>query len=88
MKKKVLLILLVVVVLISVVVIFIFNDRKVQPFVYKDLVILESPLPEAQISSPLLIKGKARGQWFFDFEKRQSFRFARTRRRAGNYSVV
>lgn len=33
---------------------------------YKDLVILESPLPEEIVTSPLVIKGQARGTWFFE----------------------
>jgi hypothetical protein len=33
---------------------------------YKDLVILNSPLKEERISSPLIIRGKARGTWFFE----------------------
>jgi len=33
---------------------------------YKDLVILESPLPEEVITNPLVIKGQARGTWFFE----------------------
>ena len=63
MKKKVLLGLLAVIAIGAVV---IFSDRKIQPFVYKDLVILETPLPEAQVVSPLVIKGEARGNWFFE----------------------
>ncbi len=31
-----------------------------------DLIVLDSPLPKAQISSPLTITGKARGNWFFE----------------------
>ena len=31
-----------------------------------DLIILDSPLPGANISSPLTIKGQARGTWFFE----------------------
>jgi len=31
-----------------------------------DLIMLESPLPGAKISSPLTIKGRARGTWFFE----------------------
>lgn len=31
-----------------------------------DLIILDSPLPGAMISSPLTIKGRARGTWFFE----------------------
>ncbi|HEY4495911.1 MAG TPA: Gmad2 immunoglobulin-like domain-containing protein [Candidatus Paceibacterota bacterium] len=64
MKKIILLGLLTVIVLVGTLAIF--TDRKAKPFVYKDLVILESPLPEAQVQSPLVIKGKARGNWFFE----------------------
>lgn len=31
-----------------------------------DLIQVESPRPNAEISSPLIIKGKARGTWFFE----------------------
>ena len=31
-----------------------------------DLIFLDSPLPRANISSPLTIKGRARGTWFFE----------------------
>ncbi len=31
-----------------------------------DLILLDSPLPGAHISSPLTIKGQARGTWFFE----------------------
>ncbi len=33
---------------------------------YKDMVVVETPLPESRISSPLTIRGKARGNWFFE----------------------
>jgi len=33
---------------------------------YKDLIKLESPTPNGEISSPLMIKGEARGVWFFE----------------------
>lgn len=64
MNKKVLLGLAAAIVLLGTVAIF--SDRKAKPFVYKDLVILETPLPEARVVSPLVIKGKARGFWFFE----------------------
>ncbi|MFZ3011843.1 MAG: Gmad2 immunoglobulin-like domain-containing protein [Minisyncoccia bacterium] len=32
----------------------------------KDLIRLETPIPNGTITSPLLIKGKARGNWFFE----------------------
>ena len=35
-------------------------------FVYKDLVKLEIPKPNDLISSPLKVKGEARGFWFFE----------------------
>lgn len=31
-----------------------------------DLIVLESPLPDAVVESPLTITGKARGTWFFE----------------------
>jgi len=31
-----------------------------------DLIVLESPLPESTITSPLIITGQARGYWFFE----------------------
>jgi hypothetical protein len=31
-----------------------------------DLIIVESPRPQAQVASPLVIKGKARGNWYFE----------------------
>ncbi|MBU4480103.1 Gmad2 immunoglobulin-like domain-containing protein [Patescibacteria group bacterium] len=31
-----------------------------------DLIILETPQPEQEITSPLVIKGEARGNWFFE----------------------
>lgn len=34
--------------------------------VYKDLIEIYSPLPEGEISSPLKITGRARGNWFFE----------------------
>ncbi|KKR14678.1 MAG: hypothetical protein UT42_C0021G0002 [Candidatus Falkowbacteria bacterium GW2011_GWA2_39_24] len=34
--------------------------------IYKDLVRLETPQPETIITSPLVIKGEARGTWFFE----------------------
>lgn len=32
----------------------------------EDFIVLETPLKGANISSPLTIRGKARGQWFFE----------------------
>ena len=33
---------------------------------HADIIILDSPLPNATVNSPLLITGKARGSWFFE----------------------
>ncbi len=38
-----------------------------QPKAQKDnLIVVDMPLPNAQVSSPLIIKGQARGNWFFE----------------------
>ncbi len=34
--------------------------------VYKDLIRVDAPLPESVVSSPLVIRGAARGNWFFE----------------------
>lgn len=31
-----------------------------------DVIVLDSPLPQAVISTPLILSGKARGSWFFE----------------------
>ena len=36
------------------------------PSVYKDLLVVETPIVEASIDSPLEISGQARGNWFFE----------------------
>lgn len=33
---------------------------------YKDLIRVDYPAPEAKVSSPLQIKGEARGNWYFE----------------------
>lgn len=40
--------------------------REDSPVVYKDLIYISSPKAEGKISSPLTIKGEARGMWFFE----------------------
>jgi len=35
-------------------------------YAYKDFVKVSAPLPESVITSPLTIKGEARGVWFFE----------------------
>lgn len=37
-----------------------------QSLVYKDLVKVESPLVNTKISSPVVVKGEARGYWYFE----------------------
>ncbi len=45
-------------------------DEKIpvleEPASKDDLIVLETPLPNASITSPLTIRGKARGSWFFE----------------------
>jgi len=36
------------------------------PLVYKDLVTLDAPMPEQTVRSPLVVRGKARGPWYFE----------------------
>lgn len=36
------------------------------PATKDDMIVVESPLPRATVSSPILIKGKARGNWYFE----------------------
>lgn len=33
---------------------------------YKDLIRVDTPLPESTVSSPLTVRGAARGNWFFE----------------------
>ena len=42
------------------------NYKKSEPSQYKDLVTLISPTEGDYISSPVIIEGKARGNWFFE----------------------
>jgi hypothetical protein len=44
------------------------EEIEEEPFLEnkEDLIILENPQPETNISSPLTITGKARGNWFFE----------------------
>jgi len=37
-----------------------------QPVQYKDVVYIERPLPNTQVKSPLLVSGRARGNWYFE----------------------
>lgn len=64
--KKIILILIILIILIFV---FNFYQRYLTLKKIKDaknLIIIESPKPYEKIESPLLIKGKARGQFFFE----------------------
>lgn len=40
--------------------------EEIQSVEYKNLVRLFEPLPHTRISSPLIIRGEARGNWFFE----------------------
>ncbi|MFH0834237.1 MAG: Gmad2 immunoglobulin-like domain-containing protein [Patescibacteria group bacterium] len=42
------------------------DEPIAQPATKDDLIRLDSPLAESTISSPLVIKGAARGNWFFE----------------------
>lgn len=42
------------------------EPKSVEVNKYKDLVIIDSPLPESSITSPIKIKGRARGPWYFE----------------------
>lgn len=42
------------------------GDNTPESVVYKDLIRVERPLPEDVVSSPLVIEGEARGNWFFE----------------------
>lgn len=42
------------------------EDKVSLPITYNDLVILESPTQGQILTSPVQIKGKARGSWFFE----------------------
>lgn len=44
----------------------IMNNKSEEKFFYKDLIVLDSPLPSDKIKSPLVVKGRARGNWFFE----------------------
>src|SRR3989344_3758250 len=37
-----------------------------EPAVYKDLIMVTSPLPRERVESPLIISGLARGNWYFE----------------------
>lgn len=42
------------------------GEKKNEQFIYKDEIVLFNPLPGKSISSPLQLRGKARGSWFFE----------------------
>jgi hypothetical protein len=42
------------------------TPTPVSPASKDDLIVLDTPLPKATIASPLMISGKARGNWFFE----------------------
>jgi len=58
-----------VVLLIALVAVIKFNftsSGDIVPVTYKDVITVSSPLPEDKITSPLIIKGEARGTWYFE----------------------
>jgi hypothetical protein len=42
------------------------NEEVQPPAGIPDLILIESPVPESKITSPLEIKGEARGPWYFE----------------------
>ena len=42
------------------------NDIQTHINSKRDLIVLDTPLPQAHVTSPLSISGKARGTWFFE----------------------
>ena len=42
------------------------NQTKTEPLVYKDLIKIDSPVQGQKISSPVSVKGEARGNWYFE----------------------
>lgn len=43
-----------------------FNLSEIKPDDKDDLIVVVSPLENDQVSSPLSVAGRARGQWFFE----------------------
>ena len=42
------------------------DQNKIEPYIYKDLIKIDSPIKNQKINSPVVIKGEARGQWYFE----------------------
>ncbi|HLD81583.1 MAG TPA: Gmad2 immunoglobulin-like domain-containing protein [Patescibacteria group bacterium] len=42
------------------------DNREQESVRYKDIIRLDFPLPEDKVSSPLIVRGEARGTWFFE----------------------
>lgn len=42
------------------------TDETAVPVTHNDIIRVDTPLPEATISSPLTVSGEARGTWFFE----------------------
>ena len=64
MKKTV--IWIIIIILIIGFTLFLFAKKGNGIAQYKDLIRVTAPLPNSRISSPLTIKGEARGNWYFE----------------------
>jgi hypothetical protein len=42
------------------------SQDETKPYLYKDLIRIDSPLQNQKISSPITVKGEARGNWYFE----------------------
>lgn len=42
------------------------DQSKSEPYLYKDLIKIDSPLQNQKINSPVSVKGEARGNWYFE----------------------
>ena len=57
---------IIVLAIVAVVIMLSSPDKGVKTLEYRDLIRLTSPLAEEEITSPLVIKGEARGNWYFE----------------------
>ncbi|MFH1405067.1 MAG: Gmad2 immunoglobulin-like domain-containing protein [Patescibacteria group bacterium] len=42
------------------------SDEIIEPIIWHNMIKVSEPLPESEVTSPLIIKGEARGNWFFE----------------------
>src|SRR3990167_3722289 len=45
---------------------FVADKQNDTPVAYKDLIEITSPQPNEEITSPLVVRGQARGNWYFE----------------------